>query len=303
MTSLVSSELDSTFAKSFAHGINRIAVNEVQKFTAYSDVDMNVTVVQGPEIVFSHNFTSLNEKIRPTDRVRGLVFSPDGDHLYVAAGDCVRAIDTSTWNLNWSVEAPRSFGFLIISPMSIDVTPAGDVVIAFDNGSFGLWNRQGQRQTLIKDNDTPRWLRSANGGRQVVGSDSYSIVTWLLSEKFRKKRVQLTSKAFAFDAHSSGEVVAIRDLTGIVIWSLSTLQPIRTLKVSPSLPLVAFHPQRHLLAYGEKSRVVLVDTEGNLVNEFDLPVASAVSIAFTTESEELVIGCTDNLLVRQSLSA
>ncbi|MFX8937935.1 hypothetical protein ABTN00_20015, partial [Acinetobacter baumannii] len=86
----------------------------------------------------------LNPKVKPTERIRDIAFSPDGTRIYVAAADQVTAVDVESGETAWVYTAPRSFGFLIISPWSLDVSEEGEVVAAFDNGTIVSWDATGQ---------------------------------------------------------------------------------------------------------------------------------------------------------------
>ncbi len=198
----------------FEHGFNRVAVSADGRFIATSDVDMNIVVRQGEEVVFDGNFGSDNDKIRPTERVRGLAFSPGGDTLYIAAGSEVAAIRTTTWMPAWYYEPPRSFGFLIVSPIALDVAATGDVAVAFDNGSIVVWDGNGTKKETIRDNDSPRWMRFVAGGSELVGSDSFSLCKWHPAERKKKSKIVPQSRIFSIDEGSNWTICGREDATG-----------------------------------------------------------------------------------------
>lgn len=301
MTSVVSRSTRSSVVDSFSGGINQVAISCDGHNIATGDIDMNVIVRLGDHLHFESNFRSPNDKIRPTERIRGLAFSPNRRLLYVAAGESIHAIDLSRRAVEWSFTAPRSFGFLIISPISIDVATNGNVVAAFDNGSFIVWDSNGKEIVSKRDNDSPRWLRFVDGGHKVVGTDSFSICSWDINKKAAKRRLHLRDRAYAFDVNQSGSVAVIRNLQEVVTWDLESQTMLGSLKVRPGIPVVALHPHRDWVAFAEKNRIRIATITGELVTEFDLAVASALSLAFTPNGRELLVGCTDHKLIRRRL--
>jgi len=285
----------------FEHGINRVVMSQGGGLVATSDVDMNVVVRDQDKVLYQGNFSSANEKIRPTERIRGLVFSPSGDLMYVAAGEQVTAIQTNGWNVAWTYVAPRSFGFLIISPIALDVSGSGDVVAAFDNGTIVVWDGHGTRKYVLKDNDTPRWLKFAGDVDKVVGSDSFTLCVWDITKRRRRQKIGLTGRVFGMDVNKTGTVAATRTLQDIVLWDLPQRDILSIIPVSPSIPLLAMHPTRDWLAFGERNRVKIVDFSGVVVTHFELAIASALSIAFDPNGNEILVGCTENKLIRRPI--
>jgi WD40 repeat protein len=285
----------------FEHGYNRVAISTDGRFVATSDVDMNVVVRDEGQAVFECNLGSENDKIRPTERVRGLAFSPDGNLLYAAAGSKVFAIQTSNWETVWEYEPPRSFGFLIISPIALDVSPTGDIAAAFDNGTFVVWDGSGVKKETVRDNDSPRWMRFVANGTHLVGSDGFCVCKWPLPQQKRKLKIAPHSRFFGMDADQTGQFAATRTLQHVVIWDLKEKERAASIPVGPGIPLVAFHPTEELVAYAERSRIALVDFKGKHYRDFDLEVSSALSIVFTRKGDEMLIGCTEKTLVHQRI--
>jgi len=285
----------------FDHGINRVVVSADGRFVATSDVDMNLVVRRGNVEAFAGNFGSTSDKIRPTERVRGLAFSPNAEYLYVAAGDQVIALHTDSWGTEWSYEAPRSFGFLIISPIALDVAANGDVAVAFDNGSIVVWDGHGVKKATIRDNDSPRWLHFVADGNKIVGTDSFSLCGWDIQNRKQKLKIRLAGRAFGLCVDRPGTVAATRTLQNIVLWDLIEKDIVSVIPVGPGIPVLALHPHRKWLAFGERNRVRIVDFAGAPVDTFDLDVTSALSLAFTPSGDELLVGCTEQNLVRLTL--
>ena len=282
----------------FEHGINRLAMSRNGRFIACSDVDMNVLVSDGEMHVYSRNFSSTSQKTKPLDRIRGLEFSPSGDALYIAAGDHVWAIGLPNGVVKWEYVAPRSFGFLIISPTSIDVSDAGDIVAAFDNGSVVVWNSSGMPKAKWQDNDSPRMLGFGVGGRRIVGVTGGKLCAWNVEHPRKKARVLLKERVHAFAVHRSLDLVATRTLHEITIWDLMDNSVVRTISVKPGLPILAFHPTEKWIAFGEGSVVKVCDIDGELLHKVSLDVGSALSLAFKPSGEDLLIGCTQQRILR-----
>ncbi len=64
---------------------------------------------------------------------------------------------------------------------------------------------------------------------------------------------------------------------------------------------MAFHPSGKLVAYAEKGRIKLVNIRGDLMQQFDLEVTSALSIVFLPKGDEMLIGCTEKTLIRRQI--
>jgi len=292
-----------SIAETFRHGINRIAISEDGQRVAISDVDMNVSVYDGPEEVFSENFSSINEKIKPTERIRGMAFSPNADLIYVAAGDIVQAIRIASREVQWSYVAPRSFGFLIISPISLDVSDDGDVVAAFDNGSIAVWDSSGIMKSLWHDNDSPRMVRFVPGGERVVGTDSFSLCMWDVKKRKRKLKLGLSGRVYGMDVHRCGTIVATRTLQDVVLWDLVLKDILGVIPVDPGTPILALHPFEKWVACGEKDHIKITDFDGNVILRHSLHVASALCMAFDPSGSELYVGCTHHQLIRIPMNA
>ncbi len=287
---------------SFDHGINHVVVSKDGRLIATSDVDMNVRVESNGNCVFDQNFQSENEKIRPTDRIRGLCFSEDSSLLWVASGDRVLAFSTRAWLQVWEYVAPRSFGFLIISPIALDSSKTGDFVGAFDNGSMSIWSQDGIRKHTIRDNDSPRWLRYSEDGSSIMGTDSFSVCRWNLPGGKSKEKIALSDRAFGFASSPDCKTFAIRTLSEILIRDFDSRTILSKFRVGASIPLLAFHPSEPLVIYGEQNCIRVVDYSGQVLEEKSLDVASALSIGFADGGKRLLVGCTELNLIQSDFS-
>ena len=282
-----------TQAERFQHGINRIALSKDGLRQATSDVDMNVVVIEGGITIFSGNFSSINEKIKPTERIRGLAFSPDGTHLYVAAGDAVWSIRLQDGKIDWSYVAPRSFGFLIISPISLDVSDQGDIAAAFDNGSVVVWSSFGAIKSMWQDNDSPRVLKFAPGGHEIIGTDSFSLCVWNVAARRCSLKIGMPGRVYGMDVHPSGTTVAVRTLQQVHVLDLSSKQVIYSIPVEPGSPIVALHPIQPWVACGEGHIISISDFLGNSVLKHELHATSGLCLSFHPSGDQLLVGCTE----------
>jgi len=73
--------------------------------------------------------------------------------------------------------------------------------------------------------------------------------------------------------------------------------------VAPGVPILALHPKHEWVACGERDRVKLATYKGDVIREYDLDVTSSLSLKFTPSGEELLVGCTQNHLLRLEVPA
>jgi WD40 repeat protein len=280
------------------HGINHVVYAHEGGRLATSDVRMNVAVYEGEQRIFSQSYESISQKIRPTDRVRGLQFSPDDSTLYVAAGDTVHAVLVSTGEEVWSYTAPRSWGFLIVSPIALAVAPNGDVAAAFDNGSIAVWDQHGSIRALWHDNDSPRSLFFLKDGSLIAGTDSFSLCAWDVASRQKVFKRRLHDRVFGMAASAFATIVATRTLRTATLWDFDSGAELMSIPVGSGLPLVEFHPKKQLVAFGSRDAVEVVDFEGLPVARYTVDGVRVVSMAFSPDGKELTVGCSDDELRR-----
>lgn len=279
-------------------GMNHVTYSLSGALIATSDVRMNVAVHRGDEVEFSRNFESLSQKIRPTDRVRGLQFSPDDRTLYVAAGDSLRAINLANGRETWSYTPPRSFGFLIVSPIALSVSGTGDVAAAFDNGSIAVWDGFGGMRALWHDNDSPRSLFFMKDGSLLAGTDSFSLCAWDIVSRKKVFKRRLQDRVFGMAASAFSTVVATRALRTASLWNLESGEELMSISVGSGLPLVEFHPRKEIVALGTHDAIEMVDFDACPFARFSIDDARVISMAFSPEGNELAVGCSDERLRR-----
>ena len=278
-------------------GINNVAYSPDGRVIATSDVQMNVVVRLGDEVISERNLASEFDKIRPTERIRGLQFSANGNRLFVAAADTVHALNPLTSETIWSYEPPRSFGFLIISPVAL-TAEGGLVAASFDNGSVAVWDEEGNLKCLWQDNDAPRKFTFTAEGTRLIGTDSFSLCVWDATTRDKPVRIPLPSRAFGFAASRYGRVVAMRTLQEIVLWDVAERRPIAHVPAEPGLPVIAFHPKGELLAVAARDAAMLLDYDGQEVARHAVPEGQILAMAFRPDGRELALGLSNETLQR-----
>lgn len=255
--------LENELIHSSGTAVIRIAIGP-DGLMAVGTTGLSVTVSRHGQTLWTQNFRADNDKVRPTQRVRGLAFSDSGEFLYVAASDEVQAMSTRTGEVCWSYLPPRSFGFLIVSPVAID--SRGDTVsAAFDTGCIATWDTYGQLLGLRQTNDSPRIMRMTSPD-QLVGTDSFSICVWEADQRHARVRRRLAERALGFDVSQNG-LVARRSMHHVRVETLDDGALLREWLAPTGLPLVAISSDGGEVAFsgGNGVSIVRLDGEANLL--------------------------------------
>jgi WD40 repeat protein len=248
---------------------------------------MEVVVYEAGEILHRFDLASGLDKVRPTERVRGLAFGSDSGMLIAAVGDRVVALDLECGRMLWEYTPPRNFGFLIVSPVALSAH-GGLIATSFDNGSVAIFGEDGRIRCLWSDNDAPRQLVLTES-RDLIGCDSFTLAKWSPETRRKTHRHHLAQRAFGFAAQPSGEVVAIRTLRDVQVMRIDTGETLTTLPVQPGPPVLALHPHRPQLAIGgiRGAEVFGLDGQRQGVHPTDSPVTAC---SFKPDGRELAIG-------------
>lgn len=277
-------------ARIYSDPASVVAYSPNGEFFAIGYMSIRVEIYRHGELLSTFDLASHQDKIRPTERVRGLAFNEDGSLLFVAASDKLFALD-GNGRIAWTYEPPRSFGFLIISPTTVSAL-AGRVVAAFDNGSMAAFDEQGNIQRLWKDNETPRKLQMTRGG-VVVGSDSFSLCGWAADSGARLFRHKLSQRVFAFSASWDGELAVMRTLWEAIVVEPTTNKTLRAISVDPSGPVVAMEPSGARIALSTSCGWELHNTlSGTSLGKEETP-SPATSLAFNAAGTDLLVGLAD----------
>jgi len=274
----------------FAHSTNLLATGDTQR---------HVKVWYDGKVLHELNLSSREDKVKPTERIRGLAFSPTGDTLYIACGDTLRAVSMTSGEVRWKYTPPRSFGFLIISPVSLAVSTYGDVAVSTDAGRVLLWTAEGALKAQWWDNDSPRQLAFLNG-EQLIGSDSFSICTWKISTGRKLSRRRVQERIYGFAATSDASKIVLRSIHDIQVWDVVADVMLAQYGVPYGAPLVSISDQDRVAVAGVHE--VVVHTPGRKSITIPLSDASVRSLKIASDGSFVTAGCSDGTIRTWNLS-
>lgn len=283
-----------------AHGapVKILRFSPSGRFMASGDTNLQIKIWDQGREILDIDPHSGDEKIRPTENIRGLEFSADEEHVYVAASDTLNAYRISTGELEWQYRPPRHFGFLIVSPQAVAVSPNGVIAASFDYGSMAAFEPNGNLLWRRGENYAPRRLAFCPKGKALVGSDAFNLCVWDAESGAMLHRWPLEHKVFAMAASPVESLVVTRELHTLSIYDIDQFHRICELPSGRGLPCVAVSSQDRLLASGEKHRIRLINLECQGVRDFDSEGATVLSVAFSGDGSEVVAGCDDGRIRR-----
>lgn len=272
--------------------VNGIAFSSDGLLVATSDVERQLKIwTHGAELT-EVNLASPSMKIWPTERVRGIRFYPRSSQVVVASGDSVRRMDAPTGRIDWTCTAPRHWGFLITSPLSIDVNQRHDVVACFDNGSIAIWDVDMRLRSLWSVNDAPRSIRFSHDGLRLYGSDGFSVCAWDAETRQKIGKKVWRERIYGFAVSPISDLVAVRTLAAIEILDLSAGTSLASRPVGGSLPIASFCPQGTLFAFAQPNGVELFDFASG-TSGFLICGERVVALEFTPGGDSLALGFGD----------
>jgi len=248
------------------------------------------------QLVFEADVRALSDKVRPLDRIRAIEFSSDAKKLYVATGDTLRAFDLVSRTEAWRYIPPRSFGFLIVSPVAAAVSPGGKLLVATDFGNVKVLDEKGQSLGHWYHNDAPRYFSFLLNGTEIVGADGFSVSVFEAYSGRRLRWVRTRERIYGMAYAPFQGIVAVRNLHYIELLDVETLMTLERIPAPTGLPLVAFSPNGGLLAAGGKEEVMLIDM--NTKKSELLPVVGArvLTLTFHPGGSTLAAGCSDGVV-------
>lgn len=292
----VASTVPATCMSAHSAPVQSIAFNHTGKVFATGDTMRVVRAWLNQTPVLDANLQSENLKVRAADRIRGIAFSHHGESIYVACGDTLRAFDLLLRREVWSFQPPRTFGFLVTSPMSVAVSPAGNVATVSDVGLVTILDAEGQILTEWSDNEAPRHLAFTGDGPNIVGADGFSVSVWEPYTGCRLRHVATRERIYGMALDSLRGVVAVRTLHSVLLMDALTLDTIGRLPAPTGLPLIAFSPEGGHLALAGKEEVLLLEIASGNCTVLPVFGARVVSIAFHPAGTHLSAGCSDGQL-------
>jgi WD40 repeat protein len=264
---------------------------------ATGDTSMQIRIWRERDLVLSLNVHEDWDKVRPTERIRGAAFSRTGDRLFVAAGQNLMAYDLMTAGTTglpeWKYIAPRHFGFLIVSPLTIAVSKLDFVAAAFDNGSIGVWPTNGAGRRVWHDNSAPRLMAFLADGQRLAGTDSFSVSVWDTSLGIRLARRKFQDRIYGFAASPVADIVAVRTLESISVLRLEDGATLGETSAGVGLPLLAFSPNGNLIAAGARHEIKFLNLEAGERSKIVVRDAKITSLAFSPDGGRIAAGCSD----------
>lgn len=278
----------------FAHDapVKMIRFSGSGSLMATGDTELQIKVWSGSEEVSRVDPHSNDDKIRPTENIRGMEFSFDERHLYVAASDTLDAYSTQSGELEWFHRPPRHFGFLIVSPQALAVSLDGTIAASFDYGSISAFSPDGQELWRHRENYAPRYMGFANKGQHLVGADAFNLCLWSAETGELVQRKKVDHKMYSMVVLPGDGMVATRELYTLSVYELAPVQRVFEIPAGRGLPTLAASTKAGLVASGERNRIRVVNLEGQGVQDIHVE-ANVVSLAFTPNGNKLAAGCSD----------
>ncbi len=274
--------------------VNHVVFSQEGGLLASSDTAMRVKLWRFREFVREFDLRSISEKVRPTERIRGLCFDSSEGRLFVAAGEIVASYNLSSASdqPEWAYTAPRLLAFLVVSPTSIAISAEDELAATFDNGTIAVWGPDGARRALIRHNAVPRTLAYLPDG-SLVGSDGFSTSRWRKDQRKPVWHRPSKNRIYGIAASRDGKFLAVRQLHRVEVFEIETGALVVGHKVGRGLPLVEFGPGTHCLAVGSQHAVDVYELDSNRHARLSLDDAELISLTFFSDSSQLVSGCSD----------
>jgi WD40 repeat protein len=276
-----------------AYPVSVLAFSPDGQCLASGDTERQVQLRCADGGVKQWSFKSSSDKVRSTERMRSLAFSPDGQYLYVSARDAIESVYTYSGEEAWYYQPPRRFGFLIVSPLRVSVSADGYVACCFDNGTIGVWSKDGGQCRIWREPEAPAWIGWLQGSSRLAGADTFHVQVWDWQMGIQTSRWTPGEKIHNFTVHPSESVAAVRTLNEVQILDLANEVTIGRLAAPLSLPVQAFRPGRSEIAIGSYGAVQLFSYQGVELQRFDLEGRRATSVAWSADGSRLAAGCGD----------
>lgn len=273
--------------------VNQVVVSPLDGTLATADVNMQVRVWRGGSLLREYDSRSFLDKVRPTERVRGLAFGNHSDVLFMAAGQNVTAVSLSGGDEpRWSHVPPFIFGFLITSPTGV-VARDGIVAACFDSGTMTFFDEDGTILSSIRHNSAPRMFEAVSEQR-IIGCDGFNITLWSKESKKPLRSLQLRDRVYGFASSASGHIIAVRHLFETRILAFESGAELASYEQGRGLPLLRLSPDNEFLAIGTQHTIDLYEVGGSRRStRISLQEAELISLTFGANGHEVIAGCSD----------
>jgi WD40 repeat protein len=276
--------------------VHSLAYNHDGRFLATGDSHRVLRAWFESTPFLDANVQSINPKLQGPDRIRGIAFSPEGSQMYVACGDTLRAFDLITRNEVWRYQPPRSFGFLILSPVAVAASPVGNVLTVSDGGLVAVLSAAGKRIGQWWDNESPRQFSFSASGTEIVGADGFSVSTWDAYSGRRISRLRTRERIYGMALDAIRNLIATRTLHHVEFIDAEKMLPIERISAPVGLPLIAFSTDGRYLALGGREEIMLLEVGTKQCFVLPIEGARVVSITFHPVESQLAAGCSDGVV-------
>ncbi len=257
--------------------VNHVCFSPDGGLIAASTVDREVVVFMGSEVVYRGNFQTEDHRLRPLDSVRSLVFSGDGQFLYIASGEILRKINLYSGAEAWARQADPNMVFLITTPVALARSGLGQIACAYADAHVELYDVNGELQSSFEHNSAPCMISFLSGNR-LVGTDRFSITVWNSAGRLLD-RAKGTRRIFAIASSEESDLVAVRSLHEVVILRASDWQQVGRADTRAGYPKMLFI-EGDCLASIDVTGFSLLDDKGTEVRRFETPDYRPIGLAY-----------------------
>ncbi len=261
-----------------SHAVNHFAFSVDGNYSLMSRADMTLECYDRDRLIWVVDLKSDAEKVKPFDRIKEVLVVSD-QCVAVTLTDRVTLLSLTTGVQLRSIEARRTFGFLVNEIMSTCLLPDGRLVSTFNDGSMVVFQVDSEDTRWTKLDDGPNEIHSDPRGL-FIGRDSWRAGIWnpesgtIRSERRFDER--LTGLAV-------GTFIAVRSLSHVFLLSGDDLSIVKTFPAPVGLPRIAFSPDGSKLAVGGYSTVTVHSLETDMTTTLDLPTGRLVGMAFSPD--------------------
>ncbi|NNJ10751.1 hypothetical protein EKD04_010460 [Chloroflexales bacterium ZM16-3] len=267
------------------------------------DVNSGAEIVRFDGGLNGGSRTEGGSRVRHTDQVVSVAFSPDGNLAITGSSDKTIGL--------WDVARrdPAALGFLSGHTASVSSVEFSDdsqqIISASDDGTVRLWSLLGQQeQQRLEAHNTgvlSALFRPGSGNAQAisVGYD-YTLRLWDLVDGREVDRFYATGSIDMVALSDDGSLALFASTEGVGSISLSTRQPLQRITINgPAQPAVAaLSADGNLAAIGGQSGAITLwnPRSGETLGELDGHTDQILSLAFNQAGTQLASGSFDQTL-------
>lgn len=263
------------------------------RWMASGDTNRMVKLWKDGNVLHSFDLRSGDEKVWPTERIRGMAFSSDSCRFFIASGDHLRSIELGSGEIDWEFVPRRRLCFLVVSPIAIALRPNGALLAATNAGKLLEWNPEGKFLRGWTEGECPTHLGLLADGTRWVGTDGYHIGVWDIGSGLKTQRLSSHERFYALATSPIENVIAVRTLHDVKMLDMDSMEIRLAIRVGIGLPLIAFSPDGSKLAVGAEHGIEIHSLREGSAERIELTDATLLSLAFN-RSGSLAVGCSDH---------